>query len=176
MTLAKDKRRRQVSLSKRRTSLFKKTRELATLYAGVQFAIFLFPHGRKPFSFANFDFSKPRMAARTNNKNNNMRNDIERMNEEYDLLKRQINTEKQISVVLEEILKKGCSGSWFMELISKMGMTELLGVKKWLVKFKREIKERDMEMEASSALLLLSEQRPKMEEEINKASSSNCND
>ncbi|CAN1142707.1 hypothetical protein LINPERPRIM_LOCUS26139, partial [Linum perenne] len=88
MKLVKDKRRRQVSLFKRRTSLFKKTRMVT-----------------------------------------------ERMNQEFDLLKQQINTEKQISVVLKEISKNARCGSWFMKSISKMGLAELLNMKKWLVKF-----------------------------------------
>ncbi|CAN1150440.1 Agamous-like MADS-box protein AGL29 [Linum perenne] len=49
MTLVKDKRCRQVTLSKRRTSLFKKTRKLATLYV-VHIAMIFFSPNSKPFA------------------------------------------------------------------------------------------------------------------------------
>ncbi|CAI0451924.1 unnamed protein product [Linum tenue] len=52
MKMVTDRSCRQVTFSKRRTGLFKKANELATLCA-VQIAIIVFSPGGKPFSFGN---------------------------------------------------------------------------------------------------------------------------
>ena len=50
MKMVKDNSSRQVTFSKRRTGLFKKANELATL-CGAEVAIVVFSPGGKPFSF-----------------------------------------------------------------------------------------------------------------------------
>ncbi|CAN1808542.1 Agamous-like MADS-box protein AGL29 [Linum perenne] len=171
MTMVKDKNCRQVTFSKRRTGLFKKAHELATLCA-VQIAVLVFSPGGKPFSFGSPDvnsitdqFLNLNEKPSTSGKNNNISSAMKEMNEELDSLHSQVEAEKEKEKTLKEQKQKGktlkeklmaLGGSMFVKPISKMRLDELHEMKERLLMLQRELDGRAMEMDAPSTLLLLS--------------------
>ncbi|CAN1808545.1 Agamous-like MADS-box protein AGL29 [Linum perenne] len=164
MTMVKDKNCRQVTFSKRRTGLFKKAHELATLCA-VQIAVLVFSPGGKPFSFGSPDVNsitdqflnlneKPSTSA-SGKKNNQSSRAAKKMNKELDSLHCQVEAEKQKGKTLKEKLM-ALGGSMFVKPISKMRLDELHEMKERLLMLQRELDGRAMEMDAPSTLLLLS--------------------
>ncbi|CAN1808544.1 Agamous-like MADS-box protein AGL29 [Linum perenne] len=165
MTMVKDKNCRQVTFSKRRTGLFKKAHELATLCA-VQIAVLVFSPGGKPFSFGSPDVNsitdqflnlneKPSTSGKNNNISSAMNRAAKKMNKELDSLHCQVEAEKQKGKTLKEKLM-ALGGSMFVKPISKMRLDELHEMKERLLMLQRELDGRAMEMDAPSTLLLLS--------------------
>ncbi|CAN1808549.1 Agamous-like MADS-box protein AGL29 [Linum perenne] len=160
MTMVKDKNCRQVTFSKRRTGLFKKAHELATLCA-VQIAVLVFSPGGKPFSFGSPDvnsitdqFLNLNEKPSTSGKNNNISSAMKEMNEELDSLHSQVEAEKEKEKTLkEQVMALGGSS---MKPINKMRLDELREMKERLVTLEGKLDEQAMVMDASSSLLLLS--------------------
>ncbi|CAN1167244.1 Agamous-like MADS-box protein AGL29 [Linum perenne] len=171
MTMVKDKNCRQVTFSKRRTGLFKKAHELATLCA-IRIAILVFSPGGKPFSFGSPDvnsitvqFLNPNENPSTSGENNNISRAMKEMNEELDSFHSQVEAEKEKEKTLKEQKQKGktlkeklmaLGGSMFVKPINKMRLDELHEMKERLLMLQRELDGRAMEMDAPSTLLLLS--------------------
>ncbi|CAN1808541.1 Agamous-like MADS-box protein AGL29 [Linum perenne] len=162
MTMVKDRSCRQVTFSKRRTGLFKKAHELATLCA-VRIAILVFSPGGKPFSFGSPDvdsitnqfLNQNEGPSTSGKKNNQSSRAAKKMNKELDSLHCQVEAEKQKGKTLKEKLM-ALGGSMFVKPISKMRLDELHEMKERLLMLQRELDGRAMEMDAPSTLLLLS--------------------
>ncbi|CAN1808540.1 Agamous-like MADS-box protein AGL29 [Linum perenne] len=154
MTMVKDRSCRQVTFSKRRTGLFKKAHELATLCA-VRIAILVFSPGGKPFSFGSPDvdsitnqfLNQNEGPSTSGKKNNQSSRAAKKMNK--------VEAEKQKGKTLKEKLM-ALGGSMFVKPISKMRLDELHEMKERLLMLQRELDGRAMEMDAPSTLLLLS--------------------
>ncbi|CAN0875707.1 Agamous-like MADS-box protein AGL29 [Linum grandiflorum] len=146
MKMVKDKSSRQVTFSKRRTGLFKKAHELATLCA-VHIAITVFSPGGKPYCFGSpdFDFVTKKFLSRATGK----------MNQKLDLLQHQIELEKKKGTTFKEKMKNVATSLGFMKPVKKMGFEELHSKKNMLVELQRELQVRSNEIEALSSLLLL---------------------
>ncbi|CAN1167243.1 Agamous-like MADS-box protein AGL29 [Linum perenne] len=160
MTMVKDKNCRQVTFSKRRTGLFKKAHELATLCA-IRIAILVFSPGGKPFSFGSPDvnsitvqFLNPNENPSTSGENNNISRAMKEMNEELDSFHSQVEAEKEKEKTLKEQVM--ALGGPSMKSINKMRLDELRELKERLVTLEGKLDEQAKEMDASSSLLLLS--------------------
>ncbi|XP_062093391.1 agamous-like MADS-box protein AGL29 [Humulus lupulus] len=168
MEMVKDSSCRQVTFSKRRTGLFKKANELATL-CGAEVGILVFSPGGKPFSFGNPNvryitdrFLRPHLYKQTANfrSNKHCRDDssfsgvgaAERMNQLHDSRVKQLGDEKLRGEAIDEEIAKGNKGIG----IDEMGFEELEKLKEGLEELGEKVKERVVEMEASSTLLMLS--------------------
>ncbi|CAI0451928.1 unnamed protein product [Linum tenue] len=170
MKMVTDRSCRQVTFSKRRTGLFKKANELATLCA-VQIAIIVFSPGGKPFSFGNPGVEP--VVGRFLNRGDEhhdgqqrpQRLPSERLVEELNGIQRRIQLEKKRGEALEKALARakasaaaagGGSDSLISRSVEEMGMEELVEMRRRLVDLREQLDGRAVEMEASSTLLLLS--------------------
>ncbi|WCJ27371.1 Agamous-like MADS-box protein AGL29 [Euphorbia peplus] len=158
MKMVKDSCSRQVTFSKRRTGLFKKANELATL-CGAQIAIVAFSPGGKPFSFGNPTvhvvaqrFLNQETKPRSSVSSSSSAATLEKLNCQLTELQRQIQIEKKKELAIEEAMKEENIPKSFDE----MSIAELLKMKKAMEELHGNIKARVGEMEASSSLLLLS--------------------
>ncbi|XVF27356.1 hypothetical protein REPUB_Repub14bG0100500 [Reevesia pubescens] len=162
MKMVKDSSSRQVTFSKRRAGLFKKANELAILCAA-QVAIIVFSPGGKPFSlghpsveavtqrFLNQD-SKPKVYI-PSQVESQQETKIEKLN---DLVK-QLQAEKKRGDMLEKAVKaSGKQKQKFQKPINELNLNELLEKKKSMEELRENLKRRVNEIEASFALLLLS--------------------
>ncbi|CAN0875709.1 Agamous-like MADS-box protein AGL29 [Linum grandiflorum] len=163
MKMVKDKSSRQVTFSKRRTGLFKKAHELATLCA-VHIAITVFSPGGKPYCFGSpdFDFVTKKFLNEDQspcvdvyNNNNPSGRATGKMNQKLDLLQHQIELEKKKGTTFKEKMKNVATSLGFMKPVKKMGFEELHSKKNMLVELQRELQVRSNEIEALSSLLLL---------------------
>ncbi|EEF42685.1 agamous-like MADS-box protein AGL29 [Ricinus communis] len=158
MKMVKDTSSRQVTFSKRRTGLFKKANELATLCAA-QIAIVVFSPGGKPFSFGHPTVQS--VAERFLNQDLNKKPRVsfqearlEKLNKQLNDVQKQLQYEKKKEAFLNKALK--ASG---IPKYDEMSADELLNFKKALEELREKMKARVVEMEASSSLLLLSEKQ-----------------
>ncbi|CAI0451927.1 unnamed protein product [Linum tenue] len=156
MKMVTDRSCRQVTFSKRRTGLFKKANELATLCA-VQIAIIVFSPGGKPFSFGNPGVEP--VVGRFLNRGD------EHHDGQLNGIQRRIQLEKKRGEALEKALARakasaaaagGGSDSLISRSVEEMGMEELVEMRRRLVDLREQLDGRAVEMEASSTLLLLS--------------------
>ncbi|KAJ8761925.1 hypothetical protein K2173_006527 [Erythroxylum novogranatense] len=159
MKMVKDSSSRQVTFSKRRTGLFKKANELATLCA-VQVSIIVFSPGGKPFSFGN-----PSVTSITERflnkgcarpKDANLR--MDKLNKQLNGTLRELEVEKKKGEILQKMM------TWNEKRlpaekanpIDEPNLEELLKMKMSLEVLQEILRTRVSEMEASSSLLLLS--------------------
>ncbi|GLU22704.1 hypothetical protein SLE2022_387600 [Rubroshorea leprosula] len=174
MKMVKDSSSRQVTFSKRRTGLFKKANELATLCAA-QVAIVVFSPGGKPFSFGhpsveevadrflNQDAppkhpipSHPEPPPQPQDDSN-----VDNLNQQLAELLKQLEIEKQKAEKLEKEIKAG-GGEKFQKPVNELSLDELLDMRESMESLQEKLRSRVNEMEASSSLLLLSENPVRM--------------
>ncbi|KAJ9153203.1 hypothetical protein P3X46_026668 [Hevea brasiliensis] len=161
MKMVKDSNSRQVTFSKRRSGIFKKAHELATLCAA-QIAIVVFSPGGKPFSFGHPSV-EPVVERFLNDKGkkstkvyNFCRSEarLEKLNNQLLDLQRQLQFEKKKEQLLQKAMKANEIPN--LEPLDEMSVDKLLKFKKALEELREKMKARVVEMEASSSLLLLS--------------------
>ncbi|CAI0475103.1 unnamed protein product [Linum tenue] len=164
MKMVTDRSCRQVTFSKRRTGLFKKANELATLCA-VQIVIVVFSPGGKPFSFGNPGV-EPLVDRFTNHRDHQLPRDnsgrrSERLAEELNGIQKRIQVEKNRGDALEKALAAAadCLDFLIPRAIEEMGIEELVEMRRRLTNLREQLDGRAMEMEASSTLMLLSNRR-----------------
>lgn len=174
MKMVKDSSSRQVTFSKRRTGLFKKANELATLCAA-QVAIVVFSPGGKPFSFGHPSVEE--VADRFLNQDAPPKHSIpshpeppaqpqddstvDNLNQQLAELLKQLEIEKQKGEKLEKDIKAG-GGEKFQKPINELSLDELLDIRESMESLQEKLRSRVNEMEASSSLLLLSENPVRM--------------
>ncbi|KAK4589276.1 hypothetical protein RGQ29_020039 [Quercus rubra] len=173
MKMVKDNSSRQVTFSKRRTGLFKKANELATL-CGAEVAIVVFSPGGKPFSFGhptvdsvsdrflNQDQEVPNVKARAGSSKNAK---VDRLNQQLvDVMKR-LQAEKKKAQSLDLKAKKAKAPQNCQTQIGELSLHELEKLKGSLEELRENVKARACEMEASFSLLLLA-QKPIQEADM----------
>ncbi|PON72693.1 MADS-box transcription factor [Parasponia andersonii] len=185
--MVKDSNCRQVTFSKRRTGLFKKANELATL-CGTEVGVVVFSPGGKPYSFGQpnvesiadrfLNQDQRKTTTTTNASSSSKRRSkseaaaLEKLNQQLNDCMNQLNDEK----LRGEALDKGVAdakglflgGNNESKSIQELGKTELEKLKEALEELRERVKERAGEMEASSTLLMLSnaiEPPPKLEDD-----------
>ncbi|KAK6268511.1 hypothetical protein QUC31_012671 [Theobroma cacao] len=164
MEMVKDSSSRQVTFSKRRTGLFKKANELATL-CGAQVAIVVFSPGGKPFSFGhpsveavtqqflNQD-TKPKVSISAQ-VGSQQQAKVEKLSQQLNDLLKQIQAEKKRGEMLDKEIK--ASGKHKCQKpVNELSLDELLQMKQSMEELREKLKGRVSEIEASSSLLLLS--------------------
>ncbi|XP_010541168.1 PREDICTED: agamous-like MADS-box protein AGL29 [Tarenaya hassleriana] len=164
MEKVQDMNTRQVTFSKRRTGLFKKASELATL-CNAEVGIVVFSPGGKPFSYG-----KPSVEAVTERFINDFEetgsgcNDETRVRkrdkqdeiiENLDRLTKQLKAEKKRGEMLQENLESA-GYERFLKPVEELSLDELKEYKSVLQAMHDEIKGRATQMKASSTLMLLS--------------------
>jgi pheromone receptor transcription factor len=162
MKMVKDSSSRQVTFSKRRTGLFKKGNELATL-CGAEVAMVVFSPGGKPFSFGHpsVDLVADRFQNQDPKPNNgnvsgSSKDDakVDKLNRQLIDLIKQLQAEKKRGEMLEKAMKAKrqpkCKAP-----INELSLHELEKLKGSLEELRGNLKARVSEMEASSSLLLL---------------------
>lgn len=174
MKVVKDSSCRQVTFSKRRSGLFKKANELATL-CGSEVGVVVFSPGGKPFSFgqpnvesianrflnqeSNATTTTSSSSKKKNNNNSNATAIAQKLNQQLNNLVKQLHEEKQRGDSLEkEVIEEkglffGCNHD---ESIDRVDKIELEKMKEALEELKERVKEQAREMEALSSLLMLS--------------------
>lgn len=165
MKMVKDSSSRQVTFSKRRTGLFKKANELATL-CGAEVAIVVFSPGGKPFSFGHPNFDS--VADRFLNQDPKPKDEnvigssrAEKLNQQLtDLLKQSQAEKKRGEMLDKEIKAKSCKAS-----IDDLSLNELEKLKRSMENLRENLKVQASEMEASSSLLLLAN-KPAKEDDV----------
>ncbi|XP_011011679.1 PREDICTED: agamous-like MADS-box protein AGL61 [Populus euphratica] len=160
--MVKDSNSRQVTFSKRRTGVFKKANELATL-CGVQIAIIVFSPGGKPFSFGhpNVEFvaqsflnrdKKPKVSVGSL-VDSQQEARLEKLNSQLNDILGKLHYERKRGELLEKAVKlKGSEP----KLIGELNLDELRKMKGELEELQEKLRGCVTEMEASSSLLLLS--------------------
>ncbi|PRQ29405.1 putative transcription factor MADS-type1 family [Rosa chinensis] len=151
---------RQVTFSKRRTGLFKKAHEIATL-CGAEVAIVVFSPGGKPFSFGNpnVDSVADRFLNQEEEDNTDDRGVrrsgkvVERLNQQLADVVKNLEAEKKRGEVIAKALVKA-ETKWGLT-IQERSHGELVKVKQSLEELHESVKARESDMEASSSLLLL---------------------
>ncbi|KAF3449906.1 hypothetical protein FNV43_RR05985 [Rhamnella rubrinervis] len=112
MKMVKDNSSRQVTFSKRRTGLFKKANELATL-CGAELAIVVFSPGGKPFSFghpnveslADRFLNQDPYPSDENVAGSSKNGKGEKLNQQLTDLLKQLQAEKKKGVMLDKAIK-----------------------------------------------------------------------
>ncbi|KAJ4837198.1 hypothetical protein Tsubulata_028140 [Turnera subulata] len=179
--MVKDSGSRQVTFSKRRTGLFKKANELATLCA-VQIAIIVFSPGGKPFSYGNptvesvtrrflNEGPKPKVAARGYEKKKQEAK-IRKLNHKLNCLLKQLQAEENKGAMLDKLFRaRG------LKPLNELSIDELMKRKSELEDLKDRVRRHQTEMEASSSLLLLSRKPVKENAQYlsKKAKNGTCN-
>ncbi|EXC29397.1 Agamous-like MADS-box protein AGL61 [Morus notabilis] len=177
MKVVKDTSCRQVTFSKRRTGLFKKANELATL-CGAEVAVVVFSPGGKPFSFGqpnvesvadrflkqeskpNRDKAAIAAAVPSKNKKNNAAAaaaaaaTAEKLNQQLNEQVKQLQDEKKRGEALDKEIAAGEKAAPID--IGDLGFEDLKKLKRSLEELREKGKERVGEIEASSTLLMLS--------------------
>jgi pheromone receptor transcription factor len=166
MEMVKDSSSRQVTFSKRRTGLFKKGNELATL-CGAEVAMVVFSPGGKPYSFGHPSVES--VSDRFRNQDQKPNNGdvgslkdakVDKLNRQLMDLLKQVQAEKKRGEMLEKAMKaKGqpkCKAP-----IKELSLEELEKLKGSLEELRENVKARVSEMEASSSLLLLAKKPTK---------------
>lgn len=162
---------RQVTFSKRRSGLFKKANELATLCAA-RVAIIVFSPGGKPFSFGHPTVDSVVSQFSNNRPSHGGIGELNREEEEEDAaaaaemsrrlgeVGRMLEAEKRKGRVLEKLMmmeKKGMKEEE-EKSIEELGLGELEELKAAMEVVRRRVRMQAREMEASSSLLLLAHQ------------------
>ncbi|PON82358.1 MADS-box transcription factor [Trema orientale] len=174
--MVKDSNSRQVTFSKRRTGLFKKANELATL-CGTEVGVVVFSPGGKPYSFGqpniesiadrflNQDDQPKATTKITASSSSKRRNKseaaaMEKLNQRLNDCMKQLNDEKlrgeSLDVGITEAKGLFLGGNNESKSIEELRKTELEKLKEALEELRERVKERAGEMEASSTLLMLS--------------------
>lgn len=153
---------RQVTFSKRRTGLFKKAHEIATL-CGAEVAVVVFSPGGKPFSFGhpNVDSVADRFLSQEEPEEENPKKTddrgsgkvVERLNQQLAHVLKQLEAEKKRGEVIDKALLKAKAKSGLR--IHERSRTELVKLERPLEELLESVKARESDMEASSSLLLL---------------------
>ncbi|XP_057491453.1 agamous-like MADS-box protein AGL61 [Actinidia eriantha] len=126
MKLIPSKYARQVTFSKRRVGLFKKASELCTL-TGCEIAMVVFSPGGKAFSFGHQD---PRGSIAST------------LNQQYNELCKQLETEDQHGKELEESGMKCPKPYWFNAPIGELSSDQLMESKKHMGEFRDKVSQR----------------------------------
>ncbi|KAM1008270.1 hypothetical protein ACFX2J_004727 [Malus domestica] len=166
MKVVEDSSSRQVTFSKRRTGLFKKANELATL-CGAEIAVLVFSPGGKPFSFGhpNMESIADRFLNQEcpKSKFRVSKNDEKagRLNQQLEDMESQLEAEKKRGLVLDKaVLKaKGLPLKGKPPSFRELSRADLRKMKASLEALRENVKEKASEMEASSSLLLLANGR-----------------
>lgn len=166
MKVVKDTGCRQVTFSKRRTGLFKKANELATL-CGAEVGVVVFSPGGKPFSFGQPKVdtvvdrflkleSKPSRDKTTTAMSKSKKNSAaaEKLNHQLNERMKEFHDKKKRGEELDKEIMAG--GKAVPEFIGNLGFGYLMKMKRTLQGFRKTVKERVGEIEASSTLLMLS--------------------
>ncbi|GAV61498.1 SRF-TF domain-containing protein, partial [Cephalotus follicularis] len=155
---------RQVTFSKRRSGLFKKANELATLCVA-QVAIVVFSPGGKSFSFGHTSVHSIEQRFINQNDYNSTNVDnyhvslddakLEQLNQHYVELTKELQAEKKRGQMLEKAIsskrKMVCQ-----KPVNELSLEELEKFRKSLEAFQEKFEERVYEIEAASLLLQLS--------------------
>lgn len=171
MKMVKDNSSRQVTFSKRRTGLFKKANELATL-CGAEVAIVVFSPGGKPFSFGhpNVESLADRFLNQDPNKDGNVVESSkhigigEQLNQQLTDLLKQLQAEKKRGAMLDKAIKAKSPLS-HRAPINELSLSDLEKLKESLDDLQESLKVQASEIEASSSLLLLAN-KPAQESDI----------
>lgn len=153
---------RQVTFSKRRTGLFKKAHEIATL-CGAEVAVVVFSPGGKPFSFGhpNVDSVADRFLSQEEAEEENPKKTVdrgsgkvvERLNQQLADVLKQLEAEKKRGEVIDKALLKAKAKGGLR--IHERSRTHLVKLERSLEELLESVKARESVMEASSSLLLL---------------------
>ncbi|KAG7573593.1 Transcription factor MADS-box [Arabidopsis suecica] len=163
MEMVQDMNTRQVTFSKRRTGLFKKASELATL-CNAELGIVVFSPGGKPFSYGkpNLDSVAERFMREYDDSDSgdeeesgNNRPKLKRMSERLDLLNQEIEAEKNRGETDQEKLESA-GDERFKNSIETLTLDELNEYKDKLQTVHGRIECQVNHMQASSCLMLLS--------------------
>ncbi|XP_019058880.1 PREDICTED: agamous-like MADS-box protein AGL29 [Tarenaya hassleriana] len=164
MEQVQDTNTRQVTFSKRRTGLFKKASELATL-CNAEVGIVVFSPGGKPFSYGN-----PSVEAITERFMNDCEEtdgdgdevraqqreaQQEEMNENLNVLTKELEAEKKRGETLQEQLESA-GDERFLKPMESLSLDELIEYKAALETMHAKIKGQATQMQASTSLMLLS--------------------
>ncbi|KAE8715044.1 hypothetical protein F3Y22_tig00110187pilonHSYRG00471 [Hibiscus syriacus] len=167
MKMVKDRSSRQVTFSKRRTGLFKKANELATLCAA-QVAIVVFSPGGKPYSFGHP--SVEAVAERFLNQDGRPKVSIPgqvvdqswreakvgKLNRQLNTVLNRLQAETKQGEVLDEAIRASRQKLKHQKPVNELNVDELLEMRGSMEKLREKIRGRISEIEASSSLLLLS--------------------
>jgi hypothetical protein len=163
MEMVQDMNTRQVTFSKRRTGLFKKASELATL-CNAELGIVVFSPGGKPFSYGkpNLDSVAERFMREYDDsdsgdeeKSGNYRPKLKRLSERLDLLNQEVEAEKERGEKSQEKLESA-GDERFKESIETLTLDELNEYKDRLQTVHGRIEGQVNHLQASSCLMLLS--------------------
>ncbi|KAE8734323.1 putative beta-D-xylosidase 5-like [Hibiscus syriacus] len=164
MKMVMDSSSRQVTFSKRRTGLFKKANELATL-CGAQVAIVVFSPGGKPYSFGhpNVETVAERFLSQGGRPKVSIPDQVVDQSAEVRKLGRQLNAllkrlqaEMKEGEMLEEAITARRQKLKHRKPANELNVDELLEMKESMEKLREKIRGRISELEASYSLLLLS--------------------
>ena len=162
MKMVVDNSCRQVTFSKRRTGLFKKANELATL-CGAEVAVVVFSPGGKPFSFGQptvesvadrFLSSESDPPKKGSKKIKKEKAEAERLTEQLNELTKELEEEKKRGDAMDEEIREAKAKTNID--LDELGLGGLEALKKSLEDLREKAKERVGEIEASSTLLMLS--------------------
>lgn len=163
MEMVQDMNTRQVTFSKRRTGLFKKASELATL-CNAELGIVVFSPGGKPFSYGkpNLDSVAERFMKECDDSDSgeeeergNNRPKMKKMSERLDLLNQEIEAEKELSE-MGQVKFESVGDERFEKSIEELTLDELNEYKDKLETVLGRIQVQANHMQASSSLMLLS--------------------
>ncbi|TYG65319.1 hypothetical protein ES288_D06G177300v1 [Gossypium darwinii] len=175
MKMVKDSGSRQVTFSKRRSGLFKKANELATLCAA-QVAIVVFSPGGKPYSFGHPSVEavaerfltlnlRPRVSIPRQLVAQPQREaKVERLSRRLNAILNKLQAEMKQGEMLDEAVKAARKRSKFRKPINEINLYELIEMRKAMGQLRERVKQRMSEIEASSSLLLLSKMATKQAE------------
>lgn len=164
MEMVQDMNTRQVTFSKRRTGLFKKASELATL-CNAELGIVVFSPGGKPFSYGKPDLDS--VAERfmkeyddsdsddEEGRGHNRPNKLKKMSECLDLLNQEIEAENKRGEKAQEKLESA-GNERFKKSIETLTLDELNEYKDKLETVHGQIEGQANHMQASSCLMFLS--------------------
>ncbi|KAF8108893.1 hypothetical protein N665_0104s0205 [Sinapis alba] len=174
MEMVQDMNTRQVTFSKRRTGLFKKASELATL-CNAELGIVVFSPGGKPYSYGkpNLDAVTERFMRECDDSDSGdddeeegtgkKRPKMKRINERLDCLKREIEAEKKRGDEAQAKLESAGDERFKKKPIEKLTIDELREYLDKLQTVHGRIQGQANKMQASSCLVLLSENKASVE-------------
>ncbi|KAM1048415.1 hypothetical protein ACFX13_028207 [Malus domestica] len=153
MELIESQHARQVSFSKRRSSLFKNASELCTMCA-VQVLLVIFSLGRKPFSFGHpsvhsvlnrfHQFQNP--DASTNQNEATKEPVMQGLNDSFSHLLEQVKFEQKRGKKLNRKTMEHSGPDWLKAPMDSLNLEELRKVKETLVDVKKKIKKQRDEL------------------------------
>ncbi|KAL1207344.1 Agamous-like MADS-box protein AGL29 [Cardamine amara subsp. amara] len=165
MEMVQDMNTRQVTFSKRRTGLFKKASELATL-CNAELGIVVFSPGGKPFSYGkpNLDSVAERFMNESDDSDSgeeeeeergNNRPRVKKMSGRLDSLNQEIEAEKELAEKAQRKLES-VGDERFEKPIEELTLDELIEYMDKLEAVHARIKVQANHMQVSSSLMLLS--------------------